>query len=70
MRLCIAAETEEERGSVSSFDGLVLTRSYEFCYRRDVDHHTIAVGTEGRYLVVLMEVVGLDRFGGGVLVVA
>lgn len=33
-------------------------------------HHTIAVGTEGRYLVVLVEVVGLAMLGLGVLIVA
>lgn len=32
--------------------------------------HTAAVGTEGRYLVVLVDVVGLARLGLGVLIVA
>lgn len=31
--------------------------------------HTIAVGTDGRYLVVLVEVVGLAKLGLGVLMV-
>lgn len=32
--------------------------------------HTITVGTEGRYLVVLVEVVAVDMLGLGVLMVA
>lgn len=32
--------------------------------------HTMAVGAEGRYLVVLVEVVGLAKLGLGVLIVA
>lgn len=36
----------------------------------DSIRHTIAVGTEGRYLVVLVEVVGLATLGLGVLMVA
>lgn len=71
MRSCSDSRRRAKSGSApSSFDELALTRGYGFCFRGDVDRHTIAMGTEGRYLVVLVEVVGLGRFGGGVLMVA
>lgn len=80
---CLPQTVEEESrsaGVIPLFNKLsILSRHFPhlhsfflyFHYHHgDSIHHSVAVGTEGRYLVMLVEVVGLAMPGLGFLVVA